>query len=256
MIRNLSVCASTRMFCIMGIKMNGTIDRQDRRVAIIDNAIDPLVYNPVRHWSVYLDVPWQAFRAPEGKFPDWDNGFSHVIISGSEASILDRDRWVEKEIKLVEEAVRRGLSILGSCYGHQVLVIALAGARHVRECVQPEIGWIPIEIKENSQLLGKRRFASVFSSHFDEVFDLGREFRILAATEMCAIQAFQWKENPVWGLQFHPEMNKNEASRYLRRSFEKGGRNRIHYKEGLRSLPQDSGLIRPIIRRFVGYPED
>ena len=228
----------------------------NHRVAIIDNAIDTRVYDPVRHWRKYLDIPWLAFRPMEGEFPDWSDGFSHVIITGSEASILNRDSWVEEEIQLVKEAVNRGLSVLGSCYGHQVLAIALAGSHHVRKCASPEIGWIPIEITQDNEFLGKKRIFFAFSSHFDEVANLGREFEVFSRTEHCAIQAFQWKGHSVWGLQYHPEMNGNEALEYIRKSINKGDQNSIHYKAGLNSIPKDSGLIHRIIHKFIGETKD
>lgn len=228
----------------------------NHRLAIIDNSIDPHVYSPVRHWSKYLDIPWLAFRPMEGEFPDWSDGFSHVIITGSEASILNRDSWVEEEIQLVKEAVNRGLSVLGSCYGHQVLAIALAGSQHVRQCVFPEIGWIPIKIIQDNEFLGKKGSVFAFSSHFDEVAHLGREFEVLCRTEHCAIQAFQWKGHSVWGLQYHPEMNRDEALEYIRKSINKADQNSIHYQAGLNSIPKDSGLIHRIIHQFIGGAKD
>jgi len=241
---------------IMIASDENSMTTQNVKVAIIDNSIDPQVYNPVRHWSLYLDVYSRAFRPMEGEYPDWNSGFSHVIITGSEASILERDPWVEKEIELVREAVNRGLSILGSCYGHQVLAIALAGPSHVRKCRCPEIGWLPIEIIQDSDLLGKKRTVYAFSSHFDEVTGLGRDFQVLSRTEHCATQAFQWKGKPVWGLQYHPEMNPDEAQEYIRRSIEKGDKNSFHYRAGMESIPKDSGLVHRILERFFRETED
>lgn len=225
--------------------------QEDIKVAILDNSIDPRVYNPVNHWSKHLDFPWQAFRPQDGEFPDWSVGFTHVIITGSEASILNRDAWVNDEIELVKEAAKRGLSLLGSCYGHQILTISLAGFRHVRKCVQPEIGWLPIEITQESDLLGRPRTVYAFSSHFDEVADLGEEFKVLSRTEYCAVQAFQWKEKSVWGLQYHPEMDVEEASEYMKKTIRKSDFGRFHYETGMKTVPRDSGLIHRIMRRFI-----
>jgi len=116
------------------------------RVAIIDNSIDPSVYTPVAHWAGFLEAPWQAFRAPEGKLPGLAS-FSHFILTGSEASILDLQPWVADEIDFVNGAFEAGKAILGSCYGHQLLARALAGPACVGRCREPEIGWIPVDIK-------------------------------------------------------------------------------------------------------------
>lgn len=222
------------------------------KVAIVDNSIEPDVYNPVRHWSKYLEVHFEAFRPLEGEFPVWRDGFTHLILTGSEASILERESWVEEEIHFVREAAAKGLAILGSCFGHQVLAIALAGPSHVRKCAVPEIGWLPIEITDESELLGKKRTVYAFSSHFDEVYGLGKDFKVLSRTELCAVQAFQWKGDSVWGIQFHPEMNQKESLEYMRKSIKKADHNSIHYQSGLDSTPKNSGLIRRVIRLFAG----
>jgi hypothetical protein len=39
-------------------------------VAVIDNSIDPGIYDPVGHWGRHLSVPYDAFTAREGRFPD------------------------------------------------------------------------------------------------------------------------------------------------------------------------------------------
>jgi hypothetical protein len=57
------------------------------KVAILDNSLDPDVYKPVLHWSRWLTEAWIAFRAPEGRFPRLGDRFTHLILTGSEASI-------------------------------------------------------------------------------------------------------------------------------------------------------------------------
>ncbi len=105
----------------------------DLRLAIVDNSIHPEIYKPVAHWGRHLSVPFEAFTAREGRWPD-PGRFTHLILTGSEASILEPDAWVEDEAGLVREAVGRGLAVLGSCWGHQLLALALAGPGHVARC--------------------------------------------------------------------------------------------------------------------------
>jgi len=227
------------------------MDKQDVKVAIVDNSIDPSVYQPVRHWASFLDIPWRAFRAPEGNLPNLNENFTHIILTGSEASILDRGAWVEREIELTREAVDKDLSVFGSCYGHQILAIALAGSEHVRRCASHEIGWFPIKITKESSLLGKKRIIYAFSSHFDEVYNLGKNFSVLSTSEKCEIQAFQWKEKPVWGLQYHPEITVPQAIEYIQNSAAKTDERAVFYKDALDLAPKDSDLIQSIIRNFI-----
>jgi len=220
------------------------------RVAIIDNSINPLIYCPVLHWTALMDCEWQAFTAREFQFPDLDKGFTHVILTGSEASILERDRWVDAEIELALEAVKRNIPILGSCWGHQLLAIALAGPRHVRRSHCPEVGWIPITITEDNVLTEKRGQEFVFSSHFDEVVDLDDDFIIFASSDKCCIHAFQWKTDPVWGIQSHPEIGIQDAQHYLKMNIASDPGSSI-YSNALDSTPRDTGMIHSVIENFL-----
>jgi GMP synthase-like glutamine amidotransferase len=220
-------------------------------VAIVDNAIDPSIYRPVEHWSRYLEVPWQAFVAREGRLPD-PAAFSHIILTGSEASIIEREPWVEAEAAMAREAVAAGTAVLGSCWGHQLLGLALAGEGHVRRAALPEIGWIGIRVERASALLGPAgREVFTFSSHFDEVFDLPPAFQVLASTETCAVEAFELAGRPVWGLQCHPEIDVLTGLRFLRDLVAGGFKGRDALLAALSQAPRDSGLIRRIVRTFL-----
>ncbi len=220
-------------------------------VAIVDNSIDPSIYKPVEHWGRYLDVPWQAFTARKGELPE-PAAFSHLILTGSEASIIDREPWAEAEAAMAREAVTRGTAVLGSCWGHQLLAFALAGDDHVRQAASPEIGWISIRVDRASDLLGPAGTAFyTFSSHFDEVFDLPASFEVLASTETCGVEAFHLAERPVWGLQCHPEIDVPTGARFLRDLVACGFKGREDLRSALRQVPRDSGLIRRIVRTFL-----
>jgi len=221
------------------------------RVAIIDNAVFPEVYEPVEHWSRYLDAPWEGFVAREREFPD-PARFSHIILTGSEASILERDPWVDEEAALVREAAAGGKALLGSCWGHQLLVFALAGERHVRRAAGPEIGWIGLRLDRTSDLLGPEgETAFTFSSHFDEVFDLPAGFQVLASTGACAVQAFHLAGTAIWGLQCHPEIDIPTGRRFLQDLVGRGFKGRDALLAALAQTPRDSGLIRRIVREFL-----
>jgi GMP synthase-like glutamine amidotransferase len=221
------------------------------RVAIIDNSIDPTVYRPVDHWRAFLGVSWEAFGAVKGCFPDLDQGYTHLILTGSESSILDRENWVDEEMEVVQEALDRGIPLLGSCYGHQLLALALRGPAHVRRCPQAEVGWIPLKIEKKNSLLGNEAKAYSFSLHFDEVIDLDDDFIVLASTPACRVQAFQLRGRPVWGVQFHPEINIAAARVLLENLICLGLKTSPLFEQALKTRPKDSGLIRKIVRHFL-----
>jgi GMP synthase-like glutamine amidotransferase len=225
--------------------------KSELRVAVVDNSVNPAVYKPVEHWASFLPVPFLSFRATEGQFPALRENFTHFILTGSEASIVEREGWVEDEVRFVREVMSRGFPVLGSCYGHQLLALALRGPDRVRRCPRPEIGWHPIDIRGRNGLLGQRRTITAFSSHFDEVTGLDKSFRVLASTPGCRVQAFELKGAPVWGLQFHPEMDIPAASEYLRNLAGLGLSTSPLFAEALRMKPRDSGVIRRVVACFL-----
>jgi GMP synthase-like glutamine amidotransferase len=227
------------------------VKKRNRKVAIVDNSIYPDVYKPVEHWTGWLDALWTAFRAPAGRLPDWREDFTHVILTGSEASVLEREPWVEAEMESVRAAYRLGLPILGSCYGHQLLALALLGPAHVRRCSKPEIGWPPVRILAPSPVLGRPRTIYAFSSHFDEVVRLPGEFSVLAASSGCAVQAFEVRRRPVWGIQFHPEMAVEPARQFMRGLVELRLPSAPAYGRALDARPRDSGVIRRLLSAFL-----
>ena len=225
--------------------------KRKAKVAIIDNSIDSSIYNPVDHWRTYLGVESHSFKAAKSRFPDLGAGYTHIILTGSEASILNREKWVFEEVEVIQDAMDRELSILGSCYGHQLLVLALLGPAHVRRCAHPEIGWIPVKVKVENGLLGEKKIGHSFSIHFDEVMNLTDSFVVLASSRYCQVQAFQMKERPVWGLQIHPEIDIRRGQELLKKLISLKLEATPLFEKALRSKPEDSGLIRKIIKEFL-----
>lgn len=227
--------------------------KKNIKVAVIDNAIDTSVYTPVAHWKSWLNLPWESFRAPKNRFPNLRREYTHLILTGSEASILERERWVEEEVEVVREAYEKGLAILGSCYGHQLLALALRSAAQVRRCPHPEIGWIPVEVLKKNALLGDKKTFYTFSSHFDEVTNLDDEFIILASTPACPVQGFKLRRKPVWGIQGHPEIDIPSAAVFLKKIMNLRLKTHAYFEKAWReSMPHDSGLILRIVRVFLG----
>ncbi|RLE17074.1 MAG: hypothetical protein DRJ08_05820 [Acidobacteria bacterium] len=139
------------------------------------------------------------------------SSFSHLIISGSETSVLDNYPWTAALEELVRKWVDEEKPVLGICYGHQFLARALAGRDAVRRSRIPEFGWADIELTPCT-LFGKLKRLTAMVSHYDEVCELPEtDFRIFAKTVQCGIHAFQYRNLPTWGVQFHPEYGPKEA---------------------------------------------
>ncbi len=129
---------------------------------------------------------------------------THLLLSGSEASTLDDLGWEEEMKQVVLHYIEAGKPVLGICYGHQFLVRCLVGKSHLRKAPRPEMGWGALSLETNPLSEGIHQPVCLLA-HYDEVVNLPSAFRVLGSTEKCQIHGFQYRDLPVWGVQFHPE---------------------------------------------------
>ncbi len=129
--------------------------------------------------------------------------FSHLIISGSALLASQKNENDKKINDIVQQFNNK--SILGICYGHQILAKALMNKNVCRKSNTPELGWRKVTLTKNPLFEGISK--SVFyESHLEEVFGLSNDFTIIASNSNCDIQGYQYKNLPIWGVQFHPEV--------------------------------------------------
>lgn len=120
------------------------------------------------------------------------------------------------EMKLIEDALRKDLPVLGICLGAQLIAKTLGAAVYPNQ--EKEIGWYdvsPTNEAESDPLLAVfKGTEKVFQWHGD-TFDIPKNTLHLAFSSLCANQAFRYGTN-VYGLQFHLEVNEPMIYRWLR----------------------------------------
>lgn len=132
-----------------------------------------------------------------------------VVLLGGWMGAYEADLYphLKREFQLVEQALARGLPVLGICLGSQILAQVLGAP--VRKHHQRESGWCEVELTEEGMAdavvapLGPR--ASVFQMHGD-TFDLPPGAVHLARSSVCPVQAFRYGPS-AYGLQFHLEVD-------------------------------------------------
>ena len=140
--------------------------------------------------------------------------YTHLLVSGSEASVLDDNPWDGDLAGLITSFVQSGRCVLGICYGHQFIVRTLAGRKHARHRSRKVWGWLPLEFAANHLYENTGRSVCL-TVNSDEVFDLPREFKVLASLDHCRVMAYQYGDRPVWGVQFHPEYGLADGDRVI-----------------------------------------
>ena len=125
-------------------------------------------------------------------------------------------------LEVLAEVVAAGQPTFASCFGFQLLTVALGG-EIVHDSAATEVGTYELELTEagrKDELLGHLppRFLAQLGRK-DRAARLPAGVRNLAASERCPYQAFRVPGQPVWATQFHPELdartNKDRFMRYL-----------------------------------------
>lgn len=222
------------------------------RILYLDNSIANDVYQPSVYWKVLFRFPFDSYRASAGELPLELDNYSHILITGSSASVLDDKEWMRAEAELIRTAVEKGKVILGSCFGHQILAKALFGMKAVRSRQIPEVGWPDITIIAEDHLFGYRgRVIKGFVFHFDDVCNLPeKEATIIARSMECGIMGFKLKNRPVWGMQPHLEMGIVEGLKLIENVFGEGEREKLLFFNSPQTAPQDTGWIIPLMNAF------
>lgn len=130
-----------------------------------------------------------------------------ILVTGSPASVRDRERWMEDLKAWLEEVVRLDRPLLAVCFGHQLLAEALGGT--VQEHPKGwEIGRIQVALTAAGRADPLFRDLpdrlTVMATHEDEVAQPPPGVVSLAGNAHSPLQAFRVGSR-VRAVQFHPE---------------------------------------------------
>ncbi len=134
------------------------------------------------------------------------NDFDMLIIMGGPMGVYDTAQypWLAAELNFIKEVIESNKPVLGICLGSQFIAAAL-GAKVYPGQVK-EIGWFPLEIKNQKTLPFNSNNPIVFHWHGD-TFDLPEGAELLASTPEVPHQAYKF--NNAIGLQFHIEQTES-----------------------------------------------
>ncbi len=180
------------------------------KILIIDfgSQYTQLIARRVRELNVYCEI--HPFNKSNEVTLD---SFIGVILSGSPCSVLD------EEAPDVALEVFGNLPLLGVCYGAQLLAKKMGGK--VAKSAHREYGRANLnQVKDVTDLLSQVNVGStVWMSHGDTIVELPEVFEQIASTENIPVAAFKWKDRPVYGIQFHPEVTHSEQGKQLIENF-------------------------------------
>ena len=142
--------------------------------------------------------------------PGTVEGRGGLIVMGGPMGVYEQDRYphLTDEIRLIQDAVARGVPVIGICLGSQLVAAAL-GAKVAP--AHKEIGWHAVTLTEaalrDPLWTGIDRVIEVFHWHGD-AFDLPPGAVSLAASRHTPCQAYAYGRK-TYGFLFHMEMNES-----------------------------------------------
>ncbi len=174
----------------------------DEKVLVLDfgSQYSQLIARRVRHQQVYCEIVRHDISARRIK----EIGPKGIILSGGPASVYEK-----AAPKCDPDIFSLGLPVLGICYGMQLACEALGG--EVKNTPSREYGRAHCTVTAANDLFADvPEKSQVWMSHGDQVSSVSKDFSALAATDTCPIAAVKYRELPIYGLQFHPEVTHTE----------------------------------------------
>lgn len=145
------------------------------------------------------------------------SAISGVVVTGSPAMVTDRADWSEASAAWLARIVETdAVPVLGICYGHQLLAHALGGEvganPNGREMGTVEVRHDAAAIADDPVLIGESEPGHM--SHLESVLRPPTDAQVLATTDLEAHAVLKFGPRQ-WGLQYHPEFDRDIMQRYV-----------------------------------------
>jgi GMP synthase (glutamine-hydrolysing) len=137
-----------------------------------------------------------------------------AVFMGGPMNVDEVDAYpgllVERE--WIAEAVAADLPLLGVCLGAQLIARALGS--EIVPGPAPEIGWAPVTVSAEDDLLARHLAPETDVLHWHgDIFDLPPGAKLLASSAKTAVQAFRARN--AWGFLFHAEADLDLARLWM-----------------------------------------
>ncbi|MBP5214489.1 MAG: glutamine-hydrolyzing GMP synthase, partial [Bacteroidales bacterium] len=181
-----------------------------QKIIILDfgSQTTQLIGRRVRELDTFCEI------VPYNKFPQGDDSVIGVILSGSPYSVHDPEAF---KVDLSQFVGR--IPVLGICYGAQFISYANGGK--VEKADSREYGRANLQEFDarNPLFEGFVPNSQVWMSHGDTITAIPSDCKCIASTANVKYAAYASTKNPVWAVQFHPEVFHSVQGTQLLRNF-------------------------------------
>ncbi|OSZ78165.1 GMP synthase (glutamine-hydrolyzing) [Chitinophagaceae bacterium IBVUCB1] len=185
----------------------------NNKILILDfgSQYTQLIARSIRELNVYCEIQ------PCTKPIQYDATLKGVILSGSPFSVNDTNA-PKPDVKAIADK----LPVLAVCYGAQLIAQQAGG--EVGKSTHREYGRAHLQNIVHDPLLATISNGSqVWMSHSDTIKQLPEGFQVIAQTESIPVAAYKastsYAANPVYAIQFHPEVTHSTDGRQLLKNF-------------------------------------
>ncbi|KPI87575.1 putative GMP synthase [Leptomonas seymouri] len=142
-----------------------------------------------------------------------DDNLKGIIISGGPCSVND-----SSALRYDKGLFTIGKPVLGICYGMQMLTETFGG--EVQRGKVREDGQDDIEVDTNSPIFaGLKPQEAVLLTHGDSITSTGAEMKVIARSSANIIAGVQHLSLPLFGVQFHPEVELTVSGKAMLHNF-------------------------------------
>ena len=182
-----------------------------QKIIILDfgSQTTQLIGRRVRELDTFCEI------LPYNKYPkDDDADVIGVILSGSPYSVHDPEAFKVDLSQFVGK-----VPVLGICYGAQFISHTLGGK--VEKADSREYGRANLETVDTTNPLfkGFDQHSQVWMSHGDTITAIPSDFEVIGSTKDVKNAAFASVKQPVWAVQFHPEVYHTTQGKTLLHNF-------------------------------------
>ena len=181
-----------------------------QKIIILDfgSQTTQLIGRRVRELDTFCEI------LPYNKFPKDDPDIIGVILSGSPYSVYDKEAFKCDLSEFVGK-----YPVLGICYGAQY--IAYTNGGKVEQTGTREYGRANLRTIDLSNPLfkGFEPNSQVWMSHSDTITAIPQDCHVIASTDDVRFAAYASTRNPLWAVQFHPEVFHTTQGKTLLRNF-------------------------------------
>lgn len=182
------------------------------------------------------DLHFRVYDVESGEYPEDIDEVDAFLMTGSKSSVYEDKEWIHRLSEFVRELHERRKTLVGICFGHQMVAHALGGRTE-----KSDKGW---GVGAHEALFhrlpewhdGEDPEFVLLVSHQDQVVETAPGTEVLAGSDFCKNAVCQVGDH-ILTLQGHPEFVKGYSHNLLNIRREMIGEDNYH--SGMDSLQRD-----------------